>query len=281
MKSNNKLLVEQFLTELIKNRGYSPNTLRIYESVLESFVAFVGNHDIKRIGTKTLLSYKNFVATKNISHLTKNLHLAPVRSFLSFLSEQGASISYRDVLKGFTNRNGHKEIILPTKEQLAEFLVPTENKMMDTFVRLLYVSGLRIAEALSLTKGQVQEKFTIHGKGGKPRLVMCDDTTVAMIRDLESAISTPRIFTLSQRMMQRNFTNRAKGSGITPHTLRHCFATTMLDTGTDLRVVQQLLGHASIATTQRYAHVSDRMLETAHLKHPFHQALAASPSPVV
>ncbi len=270
MINNNHTLVRQYLTDILKNRGYSHATVSLYEKSLNKFLDFVGTKDIMHITPKTLCDYKAIVAKReNVSHRTKNLDIAPVRSFLSDLNTRGANIPYRDCLSGFTNRNGHKELVLPTKDELTKFIAPTTDTRTDAIVRLLYVSGLRIAEALSLTVGQVQPKFTIHGKGGKPRLVMCDPTTIAMIRILEQQSTTGKVFNITSRSVQRSFTTRAKDSRITPHTLRHLFATTMLEHGTDIRTVQQLLGHASITTTQRYTHVSDTMLEQAHKKHPF------------
>jgi site-specific recombinase XerD len=262
---------QDFLSNIKNNHGYSPHTIRVYTKVLNTFLKFLKKRDIT---PETLTAYHQFVGNrKNISHRTKNLELAPVRSFIAYLNTKDSHIIYRDFLPSFRDRQGHKELILPTEEQLTKFLSPTDDKQMDTLIRLLYVTGLRISEALSITKGQVNSKFTIHGKGGKPRLVMCDDTTLAMVRELEQKnVTTPKLFTLEVRTTQIRFKKRAQGTPITPHTLRHCFATTMLNVGTDIRIVQGLLGHASLSTTQRYTHVSDAMLEKAHLAHPLHTA---------
>ena len=258
-----------FINNLENNLGYSPLTIATYTKILKDFISVVGDKDVEKLTIKDLLTYKEYVAKlPNLSHSTKNLKIAPVRSFLSSITATGQILPFRDVLSGFKDRQSHKELILPTKEQLTAFLSPTTDHEMDTLIRLLYVTGLRIAEALSLNTGQVQQKFSIHGKGGKPRLIMCDSTTIAMVRKLEGHRS--KLFTMSQRTAQRKFVTRSAGFPITPHTLRHCFATTMLDVGTDIRVVQHLLGHASITTTQRYTHVSDTMLEQAHRSHPLH-----------
>lgn len=264
---NNQALLDQYLSTISKDYGYSPLTIKLYRIAIQHFLTFLKNKDVKNITHTTLLTYKKQVANRtNCSFKTKNLALAPIRSFLAYLNTQGANIAYRDHLSGFKDRNGHKELVLPTKQELQAFLAPTGDTHTDTLIRLLYVTGLRIAEALSLTPQQVQTKFTIHGKGGKPRLIMCDPTTVQMVRAIET--NRPKVFNLTQRSIQRKFHDR--NPNITPHTLRHLFATTMLEVGTDIRVVQSLLGHSSISTTQRYTHVSDSMLETAHLKHPLH-----------
>lgn len=270
----NKELVDNYLLEISRDMGYSPHTIRAYERVLSVFLNFLGEKSIKNITPKTLNDYLKSVAlTPNISCSTKNLHLAPVRSFLHSLLPKGINIPHRDSLRNFQNRQGHKEIIIPIKSELDIFISATTDTEMDTLVRLLFVTGLRIAEALSLTHGQVQTKFTIHGKGGKPRLIMCDPTTIAMVRAQEKKHEgKEKVFMIQYRTVLRRFDARAKlcGASITPHTLRHCFATTMLEVGTDIHTVQRLLGHASITTTQRYTHVSDSMLEMAHLKHPLY-----------
>lgn len=269
--NKNKTLVQQFLNHIELNQGYSPHTIKIYKKYLAEFVTFVGKNDITTLTPPVIHDYYNHIAEQlALSYKTKNLQLTAVRSLLAYLNVRGAGIAFRDFLPSFSDRQSHKELVLPTPTQLQAFLAPTGDKEMDTFVRLLYTSGLRIAEALSLTPNQVQAKFTIHGKGGKPRLVMCDPTTLALVRDLEATQRGSKLFKATTRTMQRKFTKRATEHNITPHTLRHCFATTMLEAGTDIRIVQGLLGHASLSTTQRYTHVSDSMLEKAHLNHPFY-----------
>ena len=272
--------IEEFINTIDRDQGYSPLTLSVYTKALKDFSLFVGeSKNLEALQPKHLSAYREHVANlPNLSYKTRNLRLAPVRSLIAFWNTRGSNLPYRDTLSGFRDRSGHKELVLPTKDQLASFLSPHGHKEMDALTRLLYISGLRIAEALSVTRGQVQESFTIHGKGGKPRMVMCDTQTIAMVRELEAVDPRrERVFTLSQRNTQRKFTERADGALITPHTLRHLFATTMLDVGTDIRVVQELLGHASISTTQRYAHVSNTLMRAAHTKHPLHNV----PSPVL
>lgn len=276
MESNKKLLNE-FINYLKNEQGYSPHTINLYSVVIKKFLEFLGKKDIFKINGKLLNEYRNKIALQvELSYLTKNLRLAPIRSFLSFLNTRGANITFKEFIYGFRNRNGHKELVLPSKEELKKFLSPTSDTQMDVFVRLLYSTGLRIAEALSLEVGQVQEKFTINGKGGKPRLIMCDIITVNMTRHFEEG-KEGKLFKITARSFQRKFIERTKKLGIssiTPHTLRHCFATSLLDGGVDIRVIQPLMGHSSISTTQRYTHVSDKMLEVAHLNHPLHKPYA-------
>ena len=194
------------------------------------------------------------------------------------------ALPFHQLLKGFRNRNGYKVLVLPSDEELITFITPqnaTEATRIDVLIRLLYVSGLRIAEALALSQ-PLTERITVSGKGAKPRLVFVDHTTIEMANALPPS---PKLFPFTSRHAQRELAKRCEERGITtpitPHTLRHLFATTMLSKGTDIRVVQRLLGHASIATTQIYAQVSDTLLEQAHAKHPFnHEETATNTSPM-
>lgn len=267
----NKKVVEDFLDHIVRDYGYSKFTVRTYRASLDKFLAHIGGKDIKNVKLSVLLDYRKKVSERErISHLTKNLDLAPVRSFFSWLNSKGSNVLYRDGLAGFKNRGGYKEIALPSKEELDKFISPQGDPMMDVLVRLLYSTGLRIGEALSLNVGQAQERFPITGKGGKPRLVVCDTETIEMIRSFENG-KRGKLFPTTARTINRKFVERAGKSAITPHTLRHVYATTMLEVGTDIRIVQALLGHATLSMTQRYTHVSDKMLEAAHLNHPFYK----------
>lgn len=270
MKENEKLL-EEYINHLIKDEGASPHTIRLYRVSIGKLLVFLGNREITKLKPSVLCEYRAVVSNRDVSFKTKNLDLAPIRSFFAYLNSKGHSLNFRDCLQGFKNKNGQKALNLPSGEQVTAFLAPTNDTQLDTFIRLLYTSGLRIAEALNIEKGQVQEEFTIRGKGGKERLILCDKTTVQQIRELEKD-ATGRVFPLTARQMQRKIKERAEALKveITPHTLRHLFATTMLQAGVDIRIVQQLLGHSSLATTQRYTHVSDKMLRNAHQMHPLH-----------
>ena len=265
---NNQKLVDRFLTILVRDRGYSQNTIKNYLPELTRFLAFLGARDVRHIGEKALKEYREKIAELDCSYQTKNLRVSSVRSFCNFLNEHhGAKLQCRDTLQFFRNRNGHKELKLPSPEELQKFLEPTDNPMLDCFIRLLHASGLRVAEAMSLEIGQVDTQFPIHGKGGKPRLIVCDDETVAQVRALEVG-REGKLFPVSKRYIQLKIQDRAKKCvvEVSAHTLRHLFATRMLNLGTDTRIVQRMLGHSSILTTQRYTHVSDQMLVEAYKK---------------
>jgi len=266
---------EHFYTYLTRDNNYSPHTVKSYMSEVTIFYRYL-HEDLSSVTTDTLKKYREGIATSKTSCKTKNLRLSAVRSFLGFLNANGLGIEYQRALPSFRDRNSSKVLVLPTPSQLDAFLAPAypNPTSIDLLVRLLYVSGMRISEALSITTDKIAERITINGKGAKPRLVFLDTKTCALLKEYTKDCEP--IFNITPRQVQRTFVARSKKCDITPyitpHTLRHLFATTMLEKGTDIRVVQRLLGHSSILTTQRYTQVSDTLLEQAHAKHPFIQA---------
>jgi len=268
----NTKIIKDYETYLVRDNNYSPLTVAIYLKEAQIFLDFIKD---KAITPTTLKQYREVVANTDNSYKTKNLRLSATRSFLSYKNLKGDEIYFSDFLKGFRDRNGNKVMSLPAAEQLQCFLAPTGDTLSDIIIRLMYVTGLRIAEALSLKPSQVSERFTVNGKGGRPRLVFADTKTISMVREYENTLkpNSTKLFPITSRQIQRKFVERSKKCNITPHitphTLRHLFATTMLEKGTDIRTIQRLLGHASILTTQRYTQVSDTLLEQAHAKHPF------------
>jgi integrase/recombinase XerD len=264
------MIIKDYETYLVRDNNYSPLTVAIYLKEAKHFLDFTKG---KAITPALLKQYREAIAVTDNSYKTKNLRLSATRAFLSYKNLKGDEIYFSDFLKGFRDRNGSKVITLPTTEQLQCFITPTGDTISDIIIRLMYVTGLRIAEALSLKPSQVSERFTVNGKGGRPRLVFADTKTISMVREYEATANATALFPITARHVQRKFVERSRKCGITPHitphTLRHLFATTMLEKGTDIRTVQRLLGHASILTTQRYTQVSDTLLEQAHAKHPF------------
>lgn len=265
----NKNTIDSFRTWLVRDNGYSTYTVKIYLKEANAFADFLKG---RQISDDTIKEYRELIASNpNTSHKTKNLHISALRALLTFME-----LPFHHLLKSFRNRNGYRVLVLPSNDDLINFITPqntTEPSRIDVLIRLLYVSGLRIAEALALSQ-PLTERITVSGKGAKPRLVFVDHTTIEMANALPAtSTTTSKLFPFTSRHAQRELAKRCEDRNITtpitPHTLRHLFATTMLAKGTDIRVVQRLLGHASIATTQIYAQVSDTLLEQAHAKHPF------------
>jgi len=141
-------------------------------------------------------------------------------------------------------------------------------------LELLFSTGLRVSELCSLSRDRISEaksgEISIRGKGGKIRLVFISDIAQKALKEYLSKRTdvNEALFPLTPRSIERIVKYYAIKAGIskkvTPHILRHCFATDLLSSGADLRSVQSLLGHSSIATTQIYTHITDKQLREIH-----------------
>lgn len=276
-----KKLIESFLRHLEVERNYSPHTLRAYRKDLVLFSEFVTGKPAEL----TLHDIRGFVAAQiksGVSKASAGRRLASVRSFLSFLHREG-----------HIPMNPGKLVATPkTKASLPRFLSVDDVFTLvglpeaDTFLRsrdraileLLYSSGLRVGELASLTPDDVnlvEGLVKVRGKGRKERLVPVGGKAVEAIaaynrekmklKKLHNAVFVNRGGSpLTDRSIRRIVVKYARAIGISgkigPHTLRHTFASHLLQAGADLRVIQELLGHASLSTTQKYTH-----LDVTHL----------------
>ncbi len=234
-------------------------------------------------------------ASKALSKSTQNYHLIALRSFLKYLSKQDvASLAPEKIELADTP---DREISWLEPDELDRLLAaPTVTKLSgardSAILHLLFSTGLRVAELTSLNRDQVNlktDELSVIGKGGKARLVFISESARQALanylkrrkdRDPALFIRHGRLLAnvkeaqtdrrLTPRTIQRVVKQNAKKAGITknvhPHTIRHSFATDLLGNGADIRSVQQLLGHASITTTQIYTHVTNNQLRDIHKK---------------
>jgi site-specific recombinase XerD len=227
---------------------------------------------------------------------TQNYHLIALRSFLKYLAKRDIRSLPPEKIE--LAKMPERTVEFLEAEELARMLqAPVQNAQGGelpeselgvvavrdkAILELLFSTGLRVSELASLNKEQVNlknEEFTVRGKGGKPRVVFLSNQArywlklyQAKRRDMDPAlfVSHDRAAAgrdsagLSPRSVQRLVDKYAKAAGITkpitPHTLRHTFATDLLRNGADIRSVQAMLGHASITTTQIYTHITDQRL---------------------
>jgi len=251
----------------LRANKYADRTIAIYKSAILEFLAFVGNSDITH---KALIAFRDHVTALPLSIATKNLKIVAVRSFLGFHNRRREEdpLEFRDTLQTFhdrTHKNDH--FVMVDGAVIESFLSVLEKADYRAFVAatIMTTSGLRLSEVLSLTKGEFATSFFLVGKGSRQRRVLASQATVDLVRDFEERVATDKLFPMSARQLQRIFHNFSAGK-ITPHTLRHFYATNLAENGMDIRVIQELLGHASIVTTQRYAHVSDEFLKSEYDK---------------
>ncbi len=226
---------------------------------------------------------------------TQNYYLIALRAFLKFLRKRDIESLNPERIE--LAKVPERQIDVLTEAELARlFSAPNEalktekdpNKRLvllrdRAILGLLYSTGLRIAELCSLTRDidLTRDEFSVRGKGDKIRVVFLSPASKETLReyikerkDMEEALFVDgrpnKLHPITPRDIQRHLKTYATRAGITgkvtPHMLRHAFATDLLSNGADLRSVQALLGHANIATTQIYTHVTDKHLREVHKK---------------
>jgi integrase/recombinase XerD len=271
---NNNEAVQSFITDLAL-RGYSKHTIKAYRITIERALAFC-KKNFKKNTTQDLKQFLlHLQRDKECSLRTIHRHINALRTFYRlFEMEIADRIQLPKVEKA-----------LPTFLNVGEIellLTSIFNKRDLAIVRLLYASGLRVSELVQLNKDSI-EGNVIHvksGKGKKDRVAFLDDGTIELINEYmtERTDDDPALFVnrrgtrLTDRYIEILVKQHAKRAGIkkkvTPHTLRHTFATHLLQNQANIMVIKDLLGHASLSTTQIYTHVTDEykreMYESSH-----------------
>lgn len=289
-----------FLEHLEIEGGRSQNTIRNYSLYLERFIEFAGDIEVVKITSEMirryrlwLNRYKNDNDGKELSILTQSYHLIALRGFLTYLSRRDIpSLSADKIILPKTVR---KQVTFLQYDEVVNLIdnipLDSEQGLRDrAIIELLFSSGLRVSELVNLNRDHINLKrreFMVRGKGQKDRPVFVSQHAAEQVENYLQARqdSLPALFLsysrrstkptisgdyrrLSARSIQRMISHYARLAGITkhvsPHTMRHSFATDLLMNGADLRSVQSLLGHSSISTTQVYTHVTDQHLKDIH-----------------
>jgi site-specific recombinase XerD len=293
----------EFLEYLEIEQNRSQKTIANYHHYLMRLVEFAGDLEIKKITAETVRKWRLWLNRlrdargDEISATTQNYHLIALRSFLKFCSKRGLETLPPEKIE--LARVKRKQVTFLSRDELeALFAQPEVNTKIGlrdrTLLELLFSGGLRVSELVALDTAHVSTKrreFTVRGKGQKDRPIFMSEGAANWIdRYLnERTDNSPALFIryggakeqdtsgdflrLTPRSIQRIIARYAKLAGITkkvsPHTLRHSFATDLLMNGADIRSVQTMLGHSDISTTQIYTHVTDPHLKEVHKK--FHQ----------
>lgn len=285
--------IEQFLKVLAEERAGSPHTIRAYKRDLNEFIGFVGESaDIRSIDHLTVRGFLGKLRDSNLGRAAIARKLSAVRSFLKFLLKRGLI----EKNPAAAVRTPKREKRLPhflNREEVARLLdspkgagiLPSRDRAI---LEVFYSTGLRISElaALRLADVDIHEGSIIaRGKGKKERLVPLGSFAVKALNEYlglrrqnklapQSPLFANRFGrSIDPRSVRRMFEKYVKITGLslqtTPHTLRHSFATHLLDAGADLRSVQELLGHSSLSTTQIYTHLTtSRLREVYDKAHP-------------
>jgi integrase/recombinase XerC len=279
--------VAAFLDYLAVEKGASAHTLRSYRGDLEQFRAFLGGEPgttFTSVDARGIRSYLAWLHRRGLDRVSIARKLAAVRSCFRFLARRGV-----------VPQNPGRDVSAPrSPRKLAAFLPIDETQVLlervpapardRAILELLYATGLRVSEVAGLDLADVdRDRKTVRvlGKGRKERVVPFGDAAAAALDAYlgEAPAGPGALFRnrrggrLGVRSLHAVVRERARAAGIdrrvTPHTLRHTFATHMLDAGADLRLIQELLGHSRLATTQRYTHVSaDQLMRVYDAAHP-------------
>jgi integrase/recombinase XerC len=282
--------VGSFLEYLGVERGASPHTLRSYAADLTEFTRFLADEKIGGLpdaDTRAVRAYVARLHQRRLSKATIARKLAAVRSCFRFLARRGA-LPANPARQVRSPRLGRRlPSFLPVDEATLLLNAPPEPSAAGArdraLLELLYASGLRVAEGCGLDLDDLDEArrtVRVVGKGDKERVVPVGETALEALaaylamrgRQRGPLFLNARGGRLTPRSAHRIVRARARQVGIdqrvTPHTLRHSFATHMLGAGADLRLIQELLGHSRLSTTQRYTHVSPehlmRVYDRAH-----------------
>ena len=282
--------VGSFLEYLGVERGASPHTLRSYAADLTEFTSFLAAERIDGLPGADTRAIRAFLAQlhgRRLAKATIARKLAAVRSCFRFLARRGV-LEVNPARQVRSPRLGRRLPSVLPKDEATQLLdaapEPTAAGARDrALLELLYASGLRVAEGCGLDLDDVDEArrtVRVLGKGDKERVVPVGETALEALdaylamrgRQRGPLFLNARGGRLTPRSAHRIVKRLARRAGITqrvtPHTLRHSFATHMLGEGADLRLIQELLGHRRLSTTQRYTHVSPehlmRVYDAAH-----------------
>ncbi len=287
--------VELFLTHLSVERGYSPHTLRAYECDLRHYLAWAEQAciDPHRPSVRDVRRYLAYLDSAGYARRTMARRLASIRAYFSFLHD--ASVITVDPTQGVgTPRVGRRvPSVIPSVDLRILLDAPDPTTAVGlrdrAILELLYATGIRASELCGLTVSSADRAsgtLRVFGKGSKERLVPLHRHCVARLtsyiesgrpsltkRPTDALFVSVRGNPLSpdalRRLLKRHLAAAGVSQGYSPHTLRHSFATHMLEEGADLRTVQELLGHVALTTTQFYTHVSMKRLQDVHRQaHP-------------
>lgn len=291
--------IQQFLEYVEIEKGRSHKTVRNYDFYLNRFLDWSKIKDPKQINQEMIRKYRLYLNREvegrhdlNLKKSTQNYHLIALRAFLKYLQKIDLKVMAPEKIE--LAKQGTRNIEMLDDDELRRLReAPTEaggiiGKRDKAIIELLFSTGLRVSELANLQIKDInlkKDEFTIKGKGSKHRLVFISDLAKKAIntyletrKDIspylfvshDRARAEREVMPISPRSVQRLIEKNAMLAGIskrvTPHMLRHTFATDLLQNGADIRAVQSMLGHESITTTQVYTHVTDKHLKDIHQK---------------
>lgn len=290
--------IDDFLDYLEIEKNRSPKTIENYAHYLSRFAEFTTRHGSKRFSPALItlplvrkyrlyLNHTKDVTGKPLKLITQNYHIIALRAFLKFLAKQ--DIKSLPAEKIELAKTSERQIDFLSLDELNSIfkIVPRGDKLESlrdlTILTVLFSTGLRVSELTGLKQKNIDLKrgeFMVRGKGDKPRVVFLspeagqllqkyfdrrtDNAEAAFISHAGATPHTPLTPRSIQRIVQKYAAAAGIAKKVTPHILRHSFATDLLINGADIRSVQVMLGHSSITTTQIYTHITNPQLKEVH-----------------
>lgn len=277
------LMLSEYLNHLSEERGYSPNTLQAYERDILDFLAYQDSRKAKlyQITRREVNHYLGELRGRNNATASILRKISSIKGFYDWLQGKGMIRENPLSLLELPKRRKTLPKVL-TVSEVSRLLSNDKLGLQDkVIIELLYACGLRVSELVNLPVKAIDLSggyLRVMGKGGKERLIPLSEVSAMIVRrylsetglsgedpllvDLDGVLKNP----LNRREIWQRVRHMSSliGRDVSPHTFRHSFATHLLENGADLRVVQELLGHSDIATTQIYTQVSKRHVKAAH-----------------
>ena len=284
-------LVDRFLLHLSVERGVSVHTVRAYSADLARFLEWCtrAEADPLSLTHRQMRSYLAELDRARYARRTIARRLSSIRSFYAYLHSEGIVTTDPSAVLATPKVPSRLPKVIPNENVLGMLEAPdtsTPTGLRDRAVlEMLYATGARVSEVAGLRLADLdlaQGQLTVMGKGGKERIIPMHRLAVARLREylqegrprIVSRASDEAVFLsvrgapLSadaiRRMFKRYLAIAGAASSLSPHAMRHTFATHLLDSGADLRTVQELLGHVALSTTQIYTHLSTQRLQDVH-----------------
>lgn len=294
--------IRQFLEHVEVGKNQSAKTVENYTHYLKRFSDWAGDITAKQITLKKIQDFRLFLNRfidsrgRQLSIKTQNYHVIAVRAFLKYLIKNDVETLAPEKID--LAKIPERSVEFLSREELDRLLEIEQNQRIQdvrdaAILETLYSTGLRVSELVALNREQVdlkRKEFMVRGKGRKNRIVFLSDKAAEKVavylarrqdnfdalfishgRNNLVDITKGEKRRLTRVTIENIVRNHARKAGIikkvTPHTLRHSFATEMLINGADIRSVQELLGHSSITTTQIYTHITNKKLREVHEKY--------------
>lgn len=293
MSTDLKNLKTQFLEYLEIEKGRSIKTVENYDRYLSRYLAFSKITSPSKLTEQSVREFRIHLnrqpgTTTTMKHKTQNYYMISLRAFLKFLRKRDIESLNPERIE--LAKVGARDLDLITSEELNRLMAGPKGNSLDALrdraiLELFFSTGLRVSELCSLNRDLdlTRDEFSIRGKGEKVRVVFLSPAAKRAIKeyldkrgDVDDALfiqmgknsTNSKELRLTPRSVERTVKKYATRAGITrkvtPHVIRHSFATDLLQNGADLRSVQALLGHSNIATTQVYTHITDKHLHDVH-----------------